>query len=490
MFFALCCAVLSAAVILGGGTRNGFYGDVAVQLLAIPLLAAALWPAFSRESPQRKSARAALFICAIAAFVVSLQVFPLPFDYWSGGAVFLPAGQSALLSSGPHSFSLTPEASLAAGASLIPPLAIFAAVVQLPLRQRMYLCWLLGGLGALSLGLGFLQVAQGEASDLRFYEFTNPTEAVGFFANRNHFAAYLNVTLILAALWLALAAEASFEARVFGSRALLWLAAAAAFLVADVAGLAMARSRAGIGVAIAALLGIVLMALRARSESPAREGRRSAVHRASLAAALFAALFAAQFGLGGILTRFEADPIEDLRVAFNRTMLETIPKAMPLGTGLGSFVPVYATVERREDAFAGFANRAHNDFAEFLLETGLLGAGLALAFLAWFLKRAFQAWAARRQSGHSIEPLLERAATLIIALLLFHSLVDYPLRTAALSAILAVFCAILAVPALVLPGSPAKAEHHRRGARRTSSPVPLAEKWDSGAGWPQSWQRR
>ncbi len=384
MVFALCCAVLSAAVLLGGGTRSGFLGDVAVQLFAIPLLAAALWPAFSLENPHRKSARAALVLCALAAFVVSLQVFPLPFDYWSGGAVFLSAGQSALPATGPWTFSLTPEASLAAGASLIPPLALFGAVLQLPLRQRLQLCWLLGGLGALSLGLGFVQMAQGEASGLRFYEVTNPTEAVGFFANRNHFAALLNVTLILAALWLALAAEASFEGRARGTRALFWLAAAVAFLVADVAGLAMARSRAGIGLAMAALIGIVLMALRARSEAPARDRHRSLARRATFAAVLFAALFAAQFGLGGLLTRFEGDPLEDLRVALNRTMLQTIPKALPLGTGLGSFVPVYATVERRQDAFAGFANRAHNDFAELLLETGLLGAGLVLAFLAWF----------------------------------------------------------------------------------------------------------
>ena len=64
----------------------------------------------------------------------------------------------------------------------------------------MSLCWLILGLGAVSLLLGFLQMTQGPASDLRFYEVTNPSEAVGFFANRNHFAALLNVTLIVSAL--------------------------------------------------------------------------------------------------------------------------------------------------------------------------------------------------------------------------------------------------------------------------------------------------
>src|SRR6516164_1973002 len=46
---------------------------------------------------------------------------------------------------------------------------------------------------------GFLQMAQRPGSTLRFYDVTNPKEAVGLFANRNHFAAHLYVTLVLAA---------------------------------------------------------------------------------------------------------------------------------------------------------------------------------------------------------------------------------------------------------------------------------------------------
>ena len=69
--------------------------------------------------------------------------------------------------------------------------------------------------------------------------------------------------------------------------------------------------------------------------------------------------------------------MEDLRFALNQTTFETAVKTLPFGTGLGSFVRVYATVEKKEDAFAGFANRAHNDAAELLLETGVLGAASA-----------------------------------------------------------------------------------------------------------------
>ena len=53
-------------------------------------------------------------------------------------------------------------------------------------------------------------------------------------------------------------------------------------------------------------------------------------------------------------------------------------------------------------------------------------------------------WLKRKFNGHDPQLLLQRAATLIIFLLLTHSLVDYPLRTTALSSIFMFFCAVLA----------------------------------------------
>lgn len=489
MLFYLTSAVLGAAVVLGGGTHSGFLADSGLELLAIPLLCLALWPAFSRESSQRKNARIALALCGAAVLVAVIQLVPLPFDYWSDGSALFPAGSSlpARLQTGAHTISLTPDATWAAILSLIVPLAVFAAAIQLPIQQRMWICFLLTGLGALSLGLGFLQEAGGSASSLRFYSFTNPTDAVGLFANRNHFAAQLNVTLVLAAVWLWMAAEKSLERGALANRAILWLSAAAAFLVADAAGLAMSRSRAGVLIAMVALAGVVMIALK---QSPQTERRRRlSAGRISLAAALFALLFAAQFGLGGLLSRLQGDPLEDLRVALNRTTFQTSLGTLPFGTGLGSFVPVYATVEKQEDAFTGFANRAHDDLAELLLETGLIGGSLLLVFLAWFAKRSYAVWSLR-DAGMSHAPMLERAASLIIGTLLLHSLVDYPLRTAALGAVFAYFCAILAVPA----AAPLHKVHQRQGGRRQPGQRPVAprpaENWGTELEWPESWQKK
>ena len=206
--------------------------------------------------------------------------------------------------------------------------------------------------------------------------------------------------------------------------------------------------------------------------------RRLHAGRVSFAAALFAVLFAIQFGLGSMLSRFEGDPLEDLRFALNRTTFSTVLDTLPFGTGLGSFVRVYATVEKQQDVFTGFANRAHDDLAELLLETGFIGACLLLAFVAWYAMRSFRVWRTRETHGDAIEPMLERAASLIIGLLLLHSLVDYPLRTAALGAVFAFFCAILAVPA------PADHERRKAAASPGKAQGPGKTSPKSGAGRP------
>lgn len=384
--------------------------------------------------------------------------------------------------------SLSPQTTWAAAASLIVPAAIFSAAVQLDFRQRLNLTWLLLILGALALLLGFAQMVQGPASALRFYAATNPTEPVGFFANRNHFAAHLYLTLVLAAVWFSRAAKRILDPRALNSRAILWLTAAAVFLISVVAGLALARSRAGVFLAMAALAGILFMLIRRRG--PAEPGRR---HRftsghASALTILFAILFAVQFGLGGILSRFETDPANDLRWPLAEITFVTAVKSLPFGTGLGTFVPVYATVEKNENVSLAFANRAHNDLAEFLLETGIPGAILVIAFLVWFARHAYAVWSAPNSEERDSELLLQRAATLIIALLLAHSLVDYPLRTTALSAIFAFFCATLAVPA-----PPSKESPQKRGPIREAAPIKAKlpiENWGAEIQWPENWQKR
>ncbi len=497
MLFWLCSIVLVPAMVLGGATHAGYLGDAAVELLSIPLLIGALWPALSTHDPNRGKARLTFALLCAFALLTLMQLLPLPFGVWHGGSSLLSWSKASEFE--PRAalwppLSLAPQATWAAAASLIVPLAVFGAVSQLGLRQRSILSWLVLALGGLSLILGFAQVLQGPESSLRFYDVTNSSEAVGLFANRNHFAAHLYVTLVLAAAWLQIMAERAFKRSETGTHSILLFAAAAAFLVAVVAGLALARSRAGIFITIAALAGIALMAFKGGAAAPEGPVRRLSGRSAMLAVLGFATIFAAQFGLGGILTRFQAGQELDLRAALGETTFETVLKALPSGTGLGSFVPVYAAVEKRHDIFAGYANRAHNDLAELLLETGIAGALLLLAFLAWFAWRSYAVWTRPQNHAPPAQALLERAATLIIALLLAHSLVDYPLRTMALSTVFAFMCAILALPALASPvidERPHRQSHLGAPPQLPAEDAPVrGEKWGSEIHWPQDWQKR
>ena len=489
----LCAIVLGLSVLLGGGTHAGFLGDVIVQLVSIPLLAMSLWSFANVKELSEHQWRAIIyFSCAVIAVLV-IQLCPLPFDVPSiGGAIMSRAPSLGALGEGSSwgSVSVTPQATWAGAASLIVPAAIFFAGLQLNLRHRLALAWLLLFLGGLSLLLGFLQMAQGPGSALRFYDVTNPKEAVGLFANRNHFAAHLYVTLVLAAAWYATAVREALKVGALTSRSTLWSTAAAVFFVSVMAGLAMARSRAGVFLAMIALVGVIVMVLRPQKDRDDGSIRnRLTVGRMSILAVLFGVLFAAQLGLGGILSRFEADPLEDLRVPLAGTTIEAALRSLPFGAGLGSFVPVYGVVEKESDIFAGFANRAHNDLAEILLETGVFGLILLAAFLAWFFPRAHNVWLRRKASGHDPQLLLQRAATLIIFLLLTHSLVDYPLRTTALSSIFMFFCAVLATNAPNPEDESIPRRRQRPVAPKPSSRVTPGEKWGGDFHWPDGWQK-
>ena len=488
--FALCGAVLLLALLTGGGTHSGFLGDVAAEGLSIPLLLAALWPVFQENSECKRQTHIALIACIICIAIVFIQLLPLPFDVWAGRKVFLASGDETRfgnLRPAWSTLSLTPQATWAVAASLLVPLSVFASVMQLNHRQRMLLCWSILAVGAVSLFLGLFQVAQGPESPFRLYSVTNPDEAVGFFANRNHFAAFLNVTLVLSGLWLAQTIEALLDRRGPGDSSFLWFAVAAASFVAIVAALAMTRSRAGVFLAILVLMGVVLMIFRHNRSNLLRVQLRhkKGMSRISLAIAVFAALFTLQFGLGRLLDRFQSDPMDDLRLPINVTTFTTAFQTLPFGTGLGSFVSVYAAVERPKDTTPGFVNRAHDDFAEFFLETGLIGVVLVAAFLVWFGRVLLAVWFKPRSDSAAYDALLASASSLIIIVLLLHSLVDYPLRTTALGALFAFFCGILAAP--VAPDRQERPVPRHRTRQSSAEIMPIIPEKDE-LPWPQGWQ--
>jgi O-antigen ligase len=499
--FLVCTGVVVSCLFFGGGTRPGFLSDVVIQLLAIPLLLMALLRL--GNLPSVKHLRWALWFCLAAVLVPLLQLVPLPPEVWTALPNRGPSAEAFQLLDRTLPWmpvSLSPRATWLSVLSLLPPIAIFLGTAQLGYNERRRLSLILIAAGLVSVFVGLVQVAEGPTSGLRFFAVTNPSEAVGFFANRNHFAALLYALTLFAAAWAVEAATPPASGRAkLDTRWLVPLIVSFIALVVLVAAQAIARSRAGLALTIAALLGAMAVAFCDRRNT-------SGVTPARLlfGATALAVMFAAQFTLYRMLERFADDPLRDGRVAFARITTEAAQLFMPFGSGMGTFVPVYAMSERAEDALVDtYVNRAHNDLLELWLEAGVAGPGLVAVFLAWLVVRSLKLWR-RNAPGAELDLALARAGTIVAVLLVAHSLVDYPLRTGAMMAIMAFACALLTPPPSGAADSISNAVRGNYGAdpaqdaRRRARPRPRApaapisqhppERWGRDIEWPEDWR--
>ena len=248
-------------------------------------------------------------------------------------------------------------------------------------RRRLVLVLL--GVGILASFVGLLQVALGPKGAIVDFGPASPGEATGFFANRNHFAAFLYVLLIFAAVFAinsVKALPATPDTRP-DTATLIGIIASFTIVVVLLGAELMARSRAGIGLTMVALLGIAALA---SSDSRGSGAQRANANRLMAGAVALVLLFGAQFALYRIMDRFAADPLSDARLVFARNTWAAALSFLPFGSGLGSFVPVYQFFEKPQDALVDvYANRAHNDLLEVWLETGVVGLALMAVFAVW-----------------------------------------------------------------------------------------------------------
>lgn len=440
-------AALLASLCFGGGTRAGFLADAVLQALAIPLLLIALhhWLPCDPGQAGARDVRYAIWLWCAFIGLFLLQLVPMPPELWS----MLPARQSIVSSlqlAGREQpwlpLSVAPDATWLALLSLIPPLTVFVATQQASHADRRRLVSIVIAFIAFSAFLGLLQFAQGQASPLRPFDYTNRFEAVGLFANRNHFAALIYSGLILAAVTTAVAAERLAStplSRAEKSRNVASVLTGFSVIVLLTCAIVMARSRAGLGLMMLAVLGSFAIT----AALPWRHSRRWGRHWFALAGVGLAMLLAGELMLLRLLERFVVDPGADGRIAFAQNTIEAAIAFMPLGSGIGTFVPVYATYEKLIDAYAGYANRAHNDYLEAWLETGVPGCVLLALFAVWLVRCGIAVWGRTTLTSRRDEALLARASFVIILLIMAHSLVDYPLRTAAIASLFAFCCALL-----------------------------------------------
>lgn len=459
--YGMSVLLLLLTVLLGGGTRAGFLSDVLLQVVSVPFLLAALWMWADRaqgwglRGADRLPRLIGLCMLAVGALLILAQFVPL---FGSAGtAAFwaqIAANGGTITSTGTGSSSLDPSLSHAALAAIIPAAALFLLVSLLDMEARMRLVTWIAGIGFACLVLGILQVLQGPSSPLRFFSQTNPHDAVGFFANRNHFSAQLYVTLPFLLVWFGDKCAGLYETHKITARKLQWIAIGVSLLLFLLAGIALSRSRAGILITLLACVPMVFMTssllalLAGRRRLPTMRLRTAGIGGAVL-------LLVAALGADRVLPRFEQSSTDDLRATFTPVTLKAAMDALPFGSGLATFVPVFKVYEPANQGTNYYVNRAHNDWAEFALEAGIPGLILVSLFLAWFVLRAAPAWLGRAGQPPR-DRLIACAASLAILMLLLHSLADYPLRTATMFGYFALFCALLTpAPAAARAARPA-----------------------------------
>lgn len=412
-------ATLVVALVLGGG--QGTLGDTLAQLLALALLATLAWRrARGTLAPWPRWA----WVPVVAVVAVPLlQLLPLPEAWWSalpGRAELAAQMQAAGVDVGTR-VTLDPAATERALLWLLPGIALYLAAPTLGPRARSVLVMVLLALAALSVVLGLLQMAAGPQSALRFYRITNAQAAVGLFANSNHLASLLVLCLPLAIAGAAMALQPAPDARVRWPAAFAQAAVAVALLL----GVALTRSRAGVLLAMLALLGTVPLLWRA--------GVHRRVRRAALVAGAVAAVLLVQFALFAVLQRFARDPLADERLVYAEHTIHAARDYAPVGSGLGTFGHVYPGYEARDPRgmSAARVNHAHDDWLELWLEGGWAALAAMLAFVAWFFATLRAAW---RVDGPPELVRHGRALAVAAVLPFLHSWVDYPLRTSAMLA--------------------------------------------------------
>jgi len=422
---ALVLLVFSFA--FGGASQGHALRLALVELASLPLLVLAsrrlvttgLW----------RDHRFALGLLAALVAIPLIQLIPLPPAVWTG----LPGRDPVVLAlelagiqPGWSPMSLSPDRTWVSALALAPPAAFFLAVLSLSHIQRERLVQLCIAAAIASILLGAAQLASG-GDGLYLWSWTGAGSVTGFFANRNHLASLLLITLPFAITF----GAATLRRRDQRTTAL-WIGGLFAGLV--VVALAAIRSRAGITLFAPVMVFSLLAAWIAAGRG--KPGPGLLVLVGGVGAALTAV---AVLALPPILARFDTENQFEGRLDRWPLVAETAQTYLPLGSGIGSFDAVYRSVEPLEELDSTFFNQAHNEYLETWLETGWLGIGLILGFFVWYARRTWSAW----KAPPSREGDLQRAASIGIGVLILHSVGDYPLRTVTLSVILALCCGLL-----------------------------------------------
>lgn len=421
---------LSLLFIMGGSSRSDTQSVSMIRPAAVLFLGYGLWN-LKREHIASYRFH---FVFALALLcLIALHLVPLPPIIWQTLASSdLPVEVSNILESSQtwQRISMSVDATWNALAATLTPFAVLVLASQLDRESRFRLLGIFLFFGLVSVSIGLLQAVGSSDSIFHLYRIRAGNFPSGLFANRNHYAVFLSCIIPMLAVHASLS-RSSFDA----DRMQKWLAVAFCGLLIPL--ILITGSRAGL---LTAALGILAVPFLYRKQKSTRVGTRKvqnfnpfyALGFAGVAAIVLVTIFAARAESFDRL--FDDGGSADMRFAIWRPVWELIRVYQPLGTGPGSFAPVYQIDEPTALMTFQYVPHAHNDWLEVALTAGLPGLMLIGVGLVAFAAAGWHHF--RISKDVSRDVIFGRLGVVIMALLIVASAVDYPLRVPSLGSLI------------------------------------------------------
>ncbi len=413
-------AFLIAALLLGGGGAGYGFANLAVQLLAWALILS-FWLRAKRAWVMSPKVFRILFAATLCIPLVHLV--PLPPAIWQAlPGRDLATASRELVGASDKWYPIT----LARHVTVTAVLGVIssAAVVILYLGRERTLArggfFLVVVLGLANFAIGAAQVLGLEIFYL--YPAVEEGRLHGFFANHNSCGLFFVIAMCSAIALLSINDQRPAE------RIVLWLSIAL-FLI----GTLLTNSRSStvlLLVPISFLFIVHLPAFWAVNWKYRLYGMGIAL----LGVVVVALVLNSSGRVEATIERF--DDLEDARPQIWQDTVYAIDRYWPVGSGVGTFDEVYQVDESLENLLSLKAGRAHNDYLETALETGVVGPVLALSWIVFILSCV---WRARRRGDHFVAG----GAALSLFCIALQSAIDYPLRNQALICISALLICIL-----------------------------------------------
>ncbi|AOG00951.1 O-Antigen ligase family protein [Blastomonas sp. RAC04] len=433
--FYILAVLLILVGLLGGSARS----DVAGLVVLLPVaISTAFWALTQYSVDELRRYRWLLIGVCMPLLLAALHLLPLPPEIWRGLPGREIIARIDAFNGVPdlwRPLSISPKDSLYSLFFCFVPLSVFLYVLHLgPAFDRKIAAVL-----AIIIGLGIVvSILQAVGVSIKLYRYNS--EMSGIFANRNHQAVLLSVSV----LFLPFVYQ---KARHLDQYRIPLILAAIVYILLIAVLLLINGSRMGL---ITFVVALVLAPFVDRSILRSGKGHFRKAGGVLIGAAVLAVVTFAVFILftaRDVTFARIVGGLDSSRLDVWQSIVAALPDVMPWGTGVGTYVAGYQAIEPGALLSPSYSNHAHNDWLELVFTTGV--PGLVLAVLA--ISAYSRGWMRELSAGRRADPA-KRLGLMCLLVLAIASMTDYPLRTPLIAAVAAIAAAWAARPT----GSPVK----------------------------------